>query len=138
VGLRKTGPRLAVLEQLARAAQPQSHGDICERLEGLGLDRATVYRNLIDLTQAGLVERTDLGDHVWRFELRSESHAHAQKHPHLVCNQCGEVSCLTDVKVELTVLGGGRRTIDTEALEVQLKGRCESCESSRSRKKVAR
>jgi Fur family ferric uptake transcriptional regulator len=126
-GLRRTGPRVAVLASLARASSPLSHAEICEQLGELALDRATIYRNLIDLTDAGLVARTDLGDHVWRFELRADEGAHAQKHPHLVCTRCGEVSCLDDVKVEVKVLRGARRAIDTNALEVQLKGLCEHC-----------
>lgn len=126
-GLRRTGPRVAVLASLARASSPLSHAEICEELGELALDRATIYRNLIDLTDAGLVARTDLGDHVWRFELRAEEGAHAQKHPHLVCTRCGEVSCLDDVRVEVKVLRGARRAIDTNALEVQLKGLCEHC-----------
>ena len=34
-------------------------------------DPATIYRNLTDLSEAGLARRTDVGDHVWRFEARS-------------------------------------------------------------------
>jgi Fur family transcriptional regulator, ferric uptake regulator len=128
-GLRRTGPRIAVLERLAVAQSPLSHGDICGELELLGFDRATVYRNLMDLTEAGLVSRTDLGDHVWRFELRQGGEGQPHKHPHLVCVDCGEVSCLTDVQVQITTMRGSKRSMRESELEVQLRGRCERCEA---------
>ena len=81
-GLRSTGARVAVLRVLEGAAAPMSHAEVHERVTGEGFDRATIYRNLIDLTDAGLVSRSDVGDHVWRFELRGERAAHAAAHAH--------------------------------------------------------
>jgi len=81
----------------------------------------------MDLSEAGLVERRDLGDHVWRFELRGVGAVHAQQHPHLICIDCGAVSCLDDVEVKVKLLRGSRRNLKTDDLEVQLKGRCNAC-----------
>jgi Fur family transcriptional regulator, ferric uptake regulator len=128
-GLRRTAPRVAVLERLAQAAAPRSHGQLADELDGLGFDRATVYRNLMDLTQAGLVRRADLGDHVWRFSLvRAGETEHARKHPHLLCTDCGTVQCLPDVKVKITPARSSRVQLHAAALEVQLKGLCERCD----------
>jgi Fur family ferric uptake transcriptional regulator len=128
-GLRRTAPRVAVLERLARASVPLSHGEVADALDGLGYDRATVYRNLMDLTESGLVQRSDLGDHMWRFSMVKEGEGgHARQHPHLVCTDCGMVECLPDVKVKITPARSARRYLQTEALEVQLKGLCERCE----------
>ena len=69
-GLRATSPRIAVLQSLGRSRTPVSHAELAAELAPKGWDRATIYRNLIDLTNAGLVRRTDMGDHLWRFELR--------------------------------------------------------------------
>jgi Fur family ferric uptake transcriptional regulator len=125
-GLRRTGPRVAVLERLTRAEAPVSHGELADDLEQLGFDRATVFRNLTDLTNAGLVVRTDMGDHVWRFSLMQEGEVdHARKHPHLLCVDCGTVVCLPDVKVKITAAPGKKRVSD---MEVQLKGLCDSCD----------
>jgi Fur family transcriptional regulator, ferric uptake regulator len=66
-GLRATAPRVAVLGVLDGARGPLTHGQVHRRLAAQGLDRATVYRNLRDLSEAGLLLRTDLGDHVWRY-----------------------------------------------------------------------
>jgi len=126
-GLRRTGSRVAVLERLARAKAPLSHPELAADLEPLGFDKVTVYRNLLDLTDAGLLSRTDLGDHTWRFELRGDSGAHDRTHPHLVCTDCGKVSCLPDVQVQVKLSRGARHTFDPAALEVQLRGRCDRC-----------
>jgi len=99
-GLRSTAPRVAVLQYLRDTSKPMTHAEICEALEEKGFDRATLYRNLIDLTEVGLLSRTDVGDHVWRFELRREGQrGHRSEHPHFMCTDCGEVSCLPGVKL---------------------------------------
>jgi Fur family ferric uptake transcriptional regulator len=124
-GLRRTGPRVAVLARLSAAEGPMTHGALADELSHLGFDRATIYRNLIDLTEAELVSRSDHGDHVWRFELKGAAARHRRVHPHLVCTACGEVSCLNDVEVKITSRGALR--LRTQELEVQLRGRCERC-----------
>jgi Fur family ferric uptake transcriptional regulator len=122
-GLRRTKPRLAVLRRLGELQAPVSHGELADSLGRL--DRATVYRTLTDFTEAGLVARTDLGDHVWRFGLvRAGQVEHGQSHPHLICTECNRVSCLPGVKVQLTLPRGQKRL---GSAEVQLKGMCEDC-----------
>lgn len=125
VGLRRTTPRIAVLQRLEAAAGPLSHGEIAKKLAPSGYDRATVYRNLIDLVEAGLVTRTDLGDHVWRFELlRGKPHG---AHPHFLCTDCGDVSCLPGNAVKIVPARGVPRAVGKHDFEVQVKGRCDSC-----------
>ena len=46
-----------------------NHSEVAEALEEAGFDRATLYRNLVDLAAAGILNRSDYGDHSWRFEL---------------------------------------------------------------------
>lgn len=127
-GMRSTAPRVSVLERLRRAEAPLSHAEIAEELLPLGFDRATIYRNLVDLAEAGLVARVELGDHVWRYEVRgAEPHGGEGEHPHFVCNDCGTVSCLPKVSVDIRPAPGSRRSIVAEISDVVLKGRCESC-----------
>jgi Fur family transcriptional regulator, ferric uptake regulator len=134
-GLRKTGPRLAVLAVLERAKAPLSHADVAEALANDGFDRATVYRNLIALTEVGLVRRNDLGDHVWRFELVRADAPHERVHPHFVCTDCGVVSCLPDVTVRID---GERGSVASKALEVHLRGVCGECETPKLPRSRAR
>lgn len=125
-GLRSTAPRLAVLACLEEANTPLSHADLSEELAGLGLDRATIYRNLTDLAEAGLATRVELGDHVWRFERRT-TEGEGAEHPHFVCSDCGGVACLPDFKLDLRSAKGGRRLRVGTVSDVLLRGRCEAC-----------
>jgi Fur family ferric uptake transcriptional regulator len=121
-GLRTTGPRAAVLRELAKLRAPISHAELADRLAGTMLDRTTVYRNLQSLTEAGLLVRTQLGDKVWRFELpRSAARGHGL-HPHFVCTDCGNVSCLPEKSVALR----GTAKLN-QVVEVQLRGLCAGC-----------
>lgn len=127
-GLRVTAPRLAVLRCLVGATTPQSHGELVEVLSSEGWDRATIYRNLTDLTEAGLARRTDLGDHVWRFEVQAEGAAHsAASHPHFLCSECGDVVCLPDESVHVTPARGAPRALRKSGVEIQIRGRCDRC-----------
>jgi Fur family ferric uptake transcriptional regulator len=127
VGLRKTAARVSVLQFLERASTPLSHGEVAEEMAVLGLDRATVFRNLLDLVEAKLATRTDLGDHVWRFELRRGGEAHAVEHPHFLCVSCGVVTCLPADVVRVTSRRGVPRSIAAHHVEVQVKGECDTC-----------
>jgi Fur family ferric uptake transcriptional regulator len=123
-GLRATPSRLAVLDVLRASDSPMSHGDVADRLAGQAWDRATIYRNLVDLADANLVRRTDLGDHIWRFEAVSADHD--AKHPHFVCTECGTVECLPEIE-----LADRRakvpRAIKQRQVEVHVRGLCDAC-----------
>lgn len=121
-GIRVTDQRMVILRELARTRAPTSHPELTERLSGERLDRATVYRNLLALTEAGLLVRTQLGDNVWRFELPLSPTARHGEHPHFVCSDCGNVACLPAGSVALR----GEATRNQVA-EVQLRGRCVGC-----------
>jgi Fur family ferric uptake transcriptional regulator len=113
-GLRSTAARISVLRSLMDARTPVTHAELAEKLVPQGFDKATVYRNLMDLSEAGMVSRTELGDHVWRFELRREEAGHNNEHPHFLCTQCGEVGAKTAQGLKIT--------------EVLLKGECKGCQ----------
>lgn len=135
-GLRCTSARVAVMHYLETATGPLTHAEVSEALAHLGFDRATIYRNLTELTEAALVARVELGDHVWRFEAKRAGGGHkGDDHPHFVCTTCGEVSCLDDVQVAITPRPGDAKAAKKpmsgrigSVTEVLLKGRCEQCE----------
>jgi Fur family ferric uptake transcriptional regulator len=128
-GLRATSGRVAVLRRLMQSRTPLSHAQVCELLAPAGMDRATVYRNLVDLADAGLVRRTDHGDHVWRFEwVGAEQPAHAaDAHPHFVCSDCGAVACLPADAVSVRAVRGVPRALRRQAVEVRVRGLCDAC-----------
>lgn len=128
-GLRRTDARVAVLNFLEDAPGPLSHGEIAAEIVPLGFDRATVYRNLVDLAEAGIVARSDLGDHVWRFEIKRGIASHVREHPHFLCVTCGGVTCLPGGAVRVVTSRGVPRAVASRNVEVQVKGRCDMCMS---------
>lgn len=121
-GLRVTEQRMVILRAMAKLHDPISHPELTERLASTSLDRATIYRNLLSLTEAGLLVKTQLGDNVWRFELPTKDNAGHHRHPHFVCSECGDVACLPENAV---VLHG--QAARAHVAEVQLRGRCQAC-----------
>ena len=127
-GLRATAPRIAVLKSLGARPKPASHAELAGELAHEGWDRATIYRNLIDLTEAGLVRRTDLGDHTWRFELKRADGGHRSgDHPHFMCDRCGGVVCLPGESVQVRTTRRSPKALLRNEFEVQLKGLCDRC-----------
>ncbi len=127
-GLRVTGPRISVLTVLAEASKPLSHAQVADLLEGSTIDKATVFRNLQDLAEVGMLKRTDLGDHVWRYELAAGHGAHpGDGHPHFVCSTCATVSCISGATVTVKAPRTAPATLRRGAFEVQLRGVCDAC-----------
>ncbi|MEC9094210.1 MAG: transcriptional repressor, partial [Planctomycetota bacterium] len=89
------------------------------------VDKATVFRNLNDMASAGLIRRTELGDHVWRFEAINGHDHHSSNHPHFICIDCGNVSCIDQVKLTKSSVQFSK-TIG-EVTEILLRGHCNDC-----------
>ena len=124
-GMRVTPARLAVLALLRASDQPLSHAEVGDYLAAHAWDQATLYRNLIDLAEVGLLRRTDVGDHVWRFEATSGGHD-AAAHPHFTCTVCGAVECLPVLELSAP-RGKLPRAIRQRQIEVHLRGVCDQC-----------
>ena len=126
VGLRATPARIAILQMLLNSSSPQPHSVVAERLAPLRIDSATVFRNLNSMTLAGLLRRAELGDHVWRFEaIRVSQHGHDSAHPHFLCVDCGEVTCLDDVQLTASSQRVTERV--GEVTEILVRGHCNQC-----------
>ncbi|MDG1875774.1 MAG: transcriptional repressor [Mariniblastus sp.] len=124
-GLRATPARIATLKLLHGADSPLTHAEVAQELHDLGVDKATVFRNLNDMAAAGLLRKTELGDRAWRFELVSEEDGEHGAHPHFVCVDCGTVSCMDQVK-----LTAGSMRLSQEfgdVTEILLRGHCKDC-----------
>ena len=126
LGLRGTGARIAVYRSLSQAERPMTHAEVSAELKESGFDHATIFRNLNDLATVGVVVRTDLGDHVWRFELRGDV-SHREQHPHFLCTDCGTVSCLPGGAVSLKKVRGSPKALGTSSVVVQVQGLCDDC-----------
>jgi len=126
-GLRATLGRVATLKLLREADSPVTHSFVADGLGDLGIDKATVFRNLNDMTDAGLLRRTELGDHVYRFEEIRPGESREKAHPHFLCTVCGTISCVGNV----TLTDGSLRESNKvgEIVEILLRGRCNDCKS---------
>ncbi|HBE69801.1 MAG TPA: Fur family transcriptional regulator, partial [Planctomycetaceae bacterium] len=114
----------ATLDLLRDSASPLTHAEVAAHLSQFSVDKATAFRALNDMTEAGMLRRTELGDRVWRFELVGEGEEiHA--HPHFICVDCGQVSCLDDVQLTKKSIS---QTEDIGSVtEILLKGHCKKC-----------
>jgi Fur family ferric uptake transcriptional regulator len=123
VGERQTSARLAVLTLLLDAPNAVTHQDIADQLKNSGeqCDRVTLYRVLDWLVAHRLAHKMAGEDRVWRFNaVLNEQHIH----PHFHCVECGKVSCLDSVHVDITTLPNGYRTVSADTT---IQGMCPDC-----------
>jgi Fur family ferric uptake transcriptional regulator len=125
-GLRATKPRVEVLVVLHEQARPMTHEQVMSNLpEGTG-DKASVWRLLADLSEHGVLRRMDLGDRLWRYELHDSCRSVTNDHPHLLCEDCGEVTCLPMLEVR-----GRDGTLPTQLqgtdFRIRIMGCCAGC-----------
>ena len=125
-GLRATASRVAVLETLHRSRSPVSHAEIVEGLKAFTWDRSTLYRNLIDLSKAGLLRRTERGDRTWRFGIACD-HGHADHNAHFLCRACGEILCLPELTLVASSTKALPQALHAGQVEIQVVGRCDTC-----------
>lgn len=97
-GLKATLPRLKVLEIFQRSGQRHlAAEDVYKALlnEGSDIGLATVYRVLMQFTQAGLLSRQHFEGGRAVFEINEGRH-----HDHMVCLRCGKVVEFYDAQIE--------------------------------------
>lgn len=126
-GLRSTQARVAILERLYASDGPLTHAEVAEELESRGFDKATIYRSLVEMAEAGLLARMELGDHVWRYELRRTSQPEQAAHLHFLCIDCGKIECLDGTSAATALAPAIRRATRGTISEVLLKGHCRAC-----------
>jgi len=124
LGKRATPARAFTLLFLRQQSKPLSHAEVTRALEPSGFDKTTVFRNLNDLCEWGLAKKSELGDHVWRFEA-NQSHTDADAHPHFVCVDCGTVTCMQQVQLTRGSLETSR--IVGDVTEILFRGHCNEC-----------
>jgi len=121
-GYRVTPPRRAVI---AAALQQSGHftvDDLLRRCRGAG--RATVFRTMRLLTEAGVACRVLLDDGSLHYRLSER----AQHHHHLVCTGCGKVQDLDECSVSDLVRELSRTSgYEIEGHWLEFYGQCAVC-----------
>ncbi len=128
-GLRLTVSRLAVFALLRKVAKPLSYTDVLHLLGNESWDKATLYRNLIDLCEVGLIQEVDVGGKVIRYELKGKKAIH---HSHFVCTSCGDIQCfptftLNATEDQKTHEDKLPKSIQAGLVDIQVRGCCDTC-----------
>lgn len=127
-GCRLTEPRRAIVAVLAEGHQHLNHAEILERAKAKYADigRATVYRTLELLLEAGVIHATYLGDANQRFIVPLGGHHH-----HLVCNRCGNVTDLEECHFNSALSTIHEQTgFQIDSHLVELYGTCTDCQGA--------
>ena len=103
-----------------------THEQIMEVLPEGVHDRASIWRILSDLADCGLLQRMDLGDRVWRYELHDACRPVAADHPHFLCERCGKVQCLPPLHLRAED-GSLPMALQGAAFHVRVTGQCATC-----------
>ncbi len=98
------------------------------RAEDRGIGRATVYRTLQWMVDAGIANKVDFGEGRFRFE---PSYRHP-RHFHLICDVCHRSSEFLSSDIESLVeeIAAARRFTPTQTV-VHVHGTCEECGTGR-------
>ena len=99
------------------------------RREDERISRATIYRTLQWMVEAGIARRVDFGDGRFRFE-------HSYRHPrhfHLICKTCNQSMefLSSDIEQMIEEVAEAREFMVSQVV-VQLYGTCEACRTGRA------
>src|SRR3970040_746651 len=123
-GGKRSSKRDRILSTFVRQEGHLSADDLCDlvRREDPGIGRATVYRTLQWMVDAGVARKGDFGDGRSRFE---PAYRHP-RHFHLVCTTCHRSSefLSSDIESLLEEIGAARSFAPTQTI-VQVVGTCE-------------
>lgn len=121
-GLRVTSPRRLVVEAMTSATRPFTVEDLSAALPSVG--RATVFRTVRLLVEAGVLCRVVIEDGTVRYVLASSG----DHHHHLVCSRCGAVQEFADPTLDrLIAANAHKRGFALASHAMELYGVCSSC-----------
>ncbi len=125
-GLRCTPQRYAVMAFLTGQSRHPTAAEIFEAVNRVDprSSRATIYNNLRDLVEAGLVREVAAEGRAARFD------AKGTRHHHFICDRCGKVEDVDWYDVSGPAPGYlGKRTL--RECELIFRGLCAKCSSRR-------
>ena len=124
--VRPTANRITVLRELLSQTNPVSLNQLEQSL--VTLDKSSIFRVLTLFSQHGVVHCIEDGSGSMKYEVCGSSHHHhpADMHVHFACTECGETTCLENIKVPMVELPEG---FEPQAVNYVVKGRCSRCTS---------
>jgi len=134
-GLRNTPQRDSIVETIFSSDEHFTADDLWEKIRKTQsrTSRATIYRTLSLLVEAGLLHEIDLGDDQKTYD---PNFIDSPAHNHLVCIDCGKIIEFEDTNIQLLNDCAARRlgfrpskqSLKIEACceQLRLHGRCEN------------
>lgn len=91
---RMTKVRMAIIKIIKSSDYPLSAMEVKQQLSEIGVEpnKATIYRQISFLAEAGVIREVRLKDESMRYEFVTDEHIH-----HLICDQCHSV---TNIKLK--------------------------------------
>ena len=129
-GGKRSSKREFIIDVFLRQEGHLSADDLADliRKEDRGISRATVYRTLQWMTDAGIARKVDFGEGRFRFE---HSHGHP-RHFHLICKTCNQSFefLSSDIESLMEEVATAKNFISKQSV-VQIHGTCEECQTGR-------
>ncbi|HPJ00252.1 MAG TPA: Fur family transcriptional regulator [Enterococcus sp.] len=126
-GLKYTKKREAMIAYLAKANRYVPAKELHEYMstEYPGLSYDTIYRNLHDFSEIGILEETELNGEM-KFRFHCCSHGIEHHHHHFICTICGKTKELSICPMDFFQDQLPGCTIESHRFEIF--GRCEECQ----------
>src|SRR5690349_4849308 len=131
VGGRRSGKRDLIVRVFLQQEGHLSAEDLVAliRREDARVSRATTYRTLQWMVDAGIARKVDFGEGRFRFE-------HSYRHPrhfHLICKTCNQSFefLSSDIEALIEEVAGARNFAPRQSV-LQIHGTCEACRTGRA------
>jgi Fur family ferric uptake transcriptional regulator len=134
-GGRRSGKRDVIVQIFLRQDGHLAADELVEliRKEDGRISRATIYRTLQWMVDAGIARKVDFGEGRFRFE-------HSYRHPrhfHLICKTCSQSFefLSSDIEALIEEIAEARRFSARQSV-LQIYGTCENCQAGRQSERV--
>ncbi len=135
-GGRRSGKRDVIVQIFLRQEGHRAADELVDliRREDARISRATIYRTLQWMVEAGIARKVDFGEGRFRFE-------HSYRHPrhfHLICKTCNQSFefLSSDIEALLEEVAEARHFAARQSV-LQIYGTCESCQTGRQPERAA-
>lgn len=125
--VKPTPMRMLVLEQMLKQTASLSLSELEHLL--YPADRITIYRTLQTFVKNGIAHAIDTANNGSVYALCADGcnhQAHADQHPHFICENCKKISCCTDFIFTLQQKPNTPVYVINK-VEMTLKGLCSDC-----------
>lgn len=123
--MRTTKARTIIVSIINSAHTPLDAASILEQVQhrDSSVNRATVFRNLNSLTEAGEVKKVDFGEGKSRYEMAGHHHHH------LICTECKSIEAVDICRAEKLVQDeADKKGFRVTSHQLEYFGLCSKCQ----------